>query len=108
MVRTLPGPQAPLRGGRNSAQGPRHQARKGRLHCPREVVHRQRRRRVPVSLSIAARGSARERQSDSKRHDLFMAVSYLHRSTLKVFRNGSPKDYRGTRKSDGIISYMQR
>ncbi|ODN90261.1 protein disulfide-isomerase domain [Cryptococcus wingfieldii CBS 7118] len=26
--------------------------------------------------------------------------------TLKVFRNGSPTDYAGTRKADGIISYM--
>ncbi|PWN26169.1 hypothetical protein BDZ90DRAFT_233311 [Jaminaea rosea] len=28
--------------------------------------------------------------------------------TLKVFRNGSPSDYAGTRKADGIISYMQK
>ena len=26
--------------------------------------------------------------------------------TLKVFRNGSPTDYAGPRKADGIISYM--
>lgn len=28
--------------------------------------------------------------------------------TLKVFRNGSPKDYQGPRKADGIISYMKK
>lgn len=28
--------------------------------------------------------------------------------TLKVFRNGSPTDYAGTRKADGIISYMTK
>ncbi|CAO1625381.1 unnamed protein product [Parajaminaea phylloscopi] len=28
--------------------------------------------------------------------------------TLKVFRNGSPSEYTGTRKADGIISYMQK
>lgn len=26
--------------------------------------------------------------------------------TLKVFRNGTPVDYAGPRKADGIISYM--
>jgi hypothetical protein len=26
--------------------------------------------------------------------------------TLKVFRNGTPQDYAGPRKADGIISYM--
>jgi hypothetical protein len=26
--------------------------------------------------------------------------------TLKVFRNGTPSDYSGPRKADGIISYM--
>lgn len=26
--------------------------------------------------------------------------------TLKVFRNGSPSDYSGPRKADGIVSYM--
>jgi len=25
---------------------------------------------------------------------------------LKVFRNGTPQDYAGPRKADGIISYM--
>ncbi|KIR38827.1 protein disulfide-isomerase domain [Cryptococcus deuterogattii 99/473] len=28
--------------------------------------------------------------------------------TLKVFRNGSPTDYAGTRKADGIVSYMTK
>ena len=30
------------------------------------------------------------------------------RRTLKVFRNGSPTEYGGTRKADGIISYMKK
>jgi hypothetical protein len=29
-----------------------------------------------------------------------------HFSTIKVFRNGTPTDYTGPRKADGIISYM--
>ncbi|GAA5978659.1 hypothetical protein JCM11641_002803 [Rhodosporidiobolus odoratus] len=28
--------------------------------------------------------------------------------TLKVFRNGTPADYAGTRKTDGIVSYMKK
>ncbi|TKY85987.1 hypothetical protein EX895_004812 [Sporisorium graminicola] len=28
--------------------------------------------------------------------------------TLKVFRNGSPSDYNGNRKADGIVSYMKK
>lgn len=28
--------------------------------------------------------------------------------TLKVFRNGTPTDYSGTRKTDGIVSYMKK
>merc|ERR1712080_791532 len=28
--------------------------------------------------------------------------------TLKVFRNGVPADYSGTRKTDGIVSYMKK
>ncbi|GAA6015474.1 hypothetical protein JCM10207_008607 [Rhodosporidiobolus poonsookiae] len=28
--------------------------------------------------------------------------------TLKVFRNGVPADYQGTRKTDGIVSYMKK
>jgi protein disulfide-isomerase A1 len=27
-------------------------------------------------------------------------------STLKVYRNGTPADYTGPRKADGIIAYM--
>lgn len=29
-------------------------------------------------------------------------------STLKVFRKGDPSDYAGTRKADGIVSYMKK
>lgn len=28
--------------------------------------------------------------------------------TLKVFRKGDPTDYKGARKADGIVSYMQK
>lgn len=28
--------------------------------------------------------------------------------TLKVFRNGDPSDYGGSRKTDGIVSYMKK
>lgn len=28
--------------------------------------------------------------------------------TLKVFRNGETSDYKGARKADGIVSYMQK
>jgi protein disulfide-isomerase A1 len=28
--------------------------------------------------------------------------------TLKIFRNGTPSEYNGARKADGIVSYMQK
>lgn len=31
---------------------------------------------------------------------------HCYNSTLKVFRSGTPTDYTGPRKSDGIVSYM--
>lgn len=32
----------------------------------------------------------------------------LENSTMKVFRQGQPGDYAGSRKADGIISYMKK
>ena len=38
----------------------------------------------------------------------FSCSRALPRSTLKVFRNGTPAEYTGPRKADGIISYMKK
>jgi protein disulfide-isomerase A1 len=39
-------------------------------------------------------------------HMWFTTQLHAHFRTLKVFRNGTPGDYNGPRKADGIISYM--